>query len=430
MKEMAVTTYGFSVSTDSTEGESKNNITIKNQNGFRINDIAVTIIADGNEEKYWIPILKAGETWHSAHAATIDHSGQMHKPSGGPFVPFAYYEGKPQIINPALYHAETGVYEGEPHHALVWPDTDPDEKWKRTLLFQPASNVQVELNFLAKGPRVAFCGHSFTGLWDSSYYFFRELAKAMGWNAQIAYSYWGGTGISRYAGLVQGFEERASQCDALLSANDYYDYFIIAGNSDEAVEKTHNVSGESVYTHRETMLHGAQLLLFKAKQKQATLALWAPHAYQYGFLGNMSVKPWREGNVGDTYERDGKTYTLTLTQADMAKESLDWYQHMADVLGNGTFVLPVCEAYYAVTTQYKTLVDPYLKPGVECGDNGHQNNLGNYISACVCCAKIFGALPEAIVIPVSHTVGTPGGSITPEQANAICDTIRRLYLEK
>ena len=327
-----------------------------------------------------------------------------------------------------MYHADTGIYQGEPHHALVWPDTDTDEKWKRMLSFQPASDVQDVLTFLAKGPRVAFCGHSFTGLWDSSYYYFRELAKAMGWNAQIAYSYWGGTGISRYAGLIPGFEARAAQCDALLAANDYYDYVIVAGNSDEAVEKTKNASGESVYAQRGTMLHGAQILLDKAKQKQATLVLWAPHAYQYGFLSSMSVKPWREGNVGDSYERNGKTYTLTLTQADMVKENLDWYQYMADVLGNGTIVLPVCEAFHAVVTQYSTLVDPYLKPGVECGDNGHQNNQGNYISACVCCAKILGELPEDTVIPVSHTAGTPGGSITPEQAKVICDTVSRLYL--
>lgn len=56
--------------------------------------------------------------------------------------------------------------------------------------------------------------------------FKRCKKKAAGWNAQIAYSYWGGTGISRYAGLAEGYEKRAAQCDALLAANDYYDYFI------------------------------------------------------------------------------------------------------------------------------------------------------------------------------------------------------------
>ena len=32
---------------------------------------------------------------------------------------------------------------------------------------------------------------------------FRELAKMGGWNAQIAYSYWGGNGIANYAGIVK-----------------------------------------------------------------------------------------------------------------------------------------------------------------------------------------------------------------------------------
>ena len=338
------------------------------------------------------------------------------------FVPFAHYEGKEQIIDPSLYDEEKGIYQGEPHHALVWPDAESNDT---TLIFNPAPHIQVILEFIARGPRVAFCGHSFTGLWDSSYYYFRELAKAAGWNAQIAYSYWGGTGISRYAGLAEGYEKRAAQCDALLAANDYYDYFIIAGNSDEAVEKKDDASsGERVYAQRETMLRGAQIFLEKAKEKQATLALWAPHAYKYGFFSGMGVKPWKKGNIGDQYKKDGKTYTLTLTNEDMVKENLTWYQHMAEILGEGTIVLPVCEAYRTVIEQYPTLVDPYLEPGVECGDNGHQNNLGNYISACVCFQSIFGTLPPAVV-PKSHTSGLPGGSITKEQAEAIINALAK-----
>ena len=97
---------------------------------------------------------------------------------------------------------------------------------------------------------------------------------------------------------------------------------------------------------------------------------------------------------------------------------------MAEILGEGTIVLPVCEAYRTVIEQYPTLVDPYLEPGVECGDNGHQNNLGNYISACVCFQSIFGTLPPAVV-PKSHTSGLPGGSITKEQAEAIINALAK-----
>ena len=432
-------TYGLAVQAVHTENGQ--DIVIQNQNHFRINEIVVTVtstvstttdtpVTDNatasdcvcvQKKHYNIVSLAAGEVWHSKDAKETEN--KIEKTDS--FVPFAHYEGKEQIIDPSLYDEEKGIYQGEPHHALVWPDDVTDEKWKRTLSFEPAPHLQVTLEFIARGPRVAFCGHSFTGLWDSSYYYLRELAKAAGWNAQIAYSYWGGTGISRYAGLAEGYEKRAAQCDALLAANDYYDYFIIAGNSDEAVEKKDDVSsGERVYAQRETMLRGAQIFLEKAKEKQATLALWAPHAYKYGFFSGMGVKPWKKGNVGERYEKDGKTYTLTLTNEDMVKENLTWYQHMAEILGEGTIVLPVCEAYRTVIEQYPTLVDPYMEPGVECGDNGHQNNLGNYISACVCFQSIFGTLPPAVV-PKSHTSGLPGGSITKEQAEAIINALAK-----
>ena len=431
-------TYGLAVQAVHTENGQ--DIVIQNQNHFRINEIVVTVTSNVStttdtpvtdnatasdcvcvqKKHYNIVSLAAGEIWHSKDAKETEN--KIEKTDS--FVPFAHYEGKEQIIDPSLYDEEKGIYQGEPHHALVWPDDVTDEKWKRTFSFEPAPHLQVTLEFIARGPRVAFCGHSFTGLWDSSYYYFRELAKAAGWNAQIAYSYWGGTGISRYAGLAEGYEKRAAQCDELLAANDYYDYFIIAGNSDEAVEKKDTSSGERVYAQRETMLRGAQIFLEKAKEKQATLALWAPHAYKYGFFSGMGVKPWKKGNVGERYEKDGKTYTLTLTNEDMAKENLKWYQHMADVLGEGTIVLPVCEAYRVVIKQYPTLVDPYLESGVECGDNGHQNNLGNYISACVCFQSIFGTLPPAVV-PKSHTSGLPGGSITKEQAEAIINALAK-----
>ena len=409
-------TYGLAVQAVHTENGQ--DIVIQNQNHFRINEIIVTVtstvstttdtpVTDNatasdcvcvQKKHYNIVSLAAGEIWHSKDAKETEN--KIEKTDS--FVPFAHYEGKEQIIDPSLYDEEKGIYQGEPHHALVWPDADSNDT---TLIFNPAPHIQVTLEFIARGPRVAFCGHSFTGLWDSSYYYFRELAKAAGWNAQIAYSYWGGTGISRYAGLAEGYEKR--------------------GNSDEAVEKKDDASsGERVYAQRETMLRGAQIFLEKAKEKQATLALWAPHAYKYGFFSGMGVKPWKKGNVGDQYKKDGKTYTLTLTNEDMVKENLTWYQHMAEILGEGTIVLPVCEAYRTVIEQYPTLVDPYLEPGVECGDNGHQNNLGNYISACVCFQSIFGTLPPAVV-PKSHTSGLPGGSITKEQAEAIINALAK-----
>lgn len=276
-------TYGLAVQAVHTENGQ--DIVIQNQNHFRINEIIVTVtstvstttdtpVTDNatasdcvcvQKKHYNIVSLAAGEIWHSKDAKETEN--KIEKTDS--FVPFAHYEGKEQIIDPSLYDEEKGIYQGEPHHALVWPDADSNDT---TLIFNPAPHIQVTLEFIARGPRVAFCGHSFTGLWDSSYYYFRELAKAAGWNAQIAYSYWGGTGISRYAGLAEGYEKRAAQCDALLAANDYYDYFIIAGNSDEAVEKKDDASsGERVYAQRETMLRGAQIFLEKAKENRRHL---------------------------------------------------------------------------------------------------------------------------------------------------------------
>lgn len=189
-------TYGLAVQAVHTENGQ--DIVIQNQNHFRINEIVVTVtstvstttdtpVTDNatasdcvcvQKKHYYIVSLAAGEIWHSKDAKETEN--KIEKTDS--FVPFAHYEGKEQIIDPSLYDEEKGIYQGEPHHALVWPDADSNDT---TLIFNPAPHIQVTLEFIARGPRVAFCGHSFTGLWDSSYYYFRELAKAAGLNAQI-----------------------------------------------------------------------------------------------------------------------------------------------------------------------------------------------------------------------------------------------------
>ena len=40
------------------------------------------------------------------------------------FTAAGYYEGREQRIDTAKFDPETGIYSGEIHHALVWPETE------------------------------------------------------------------------------------------------------------------------------------------------------------------------------------------------------------------------------------------------------------------------------------------------------------------
>ena len=274
--------YGLQVKPDKFES----GIVIYNSNSFELNELDVQIVEDTEERSYHINTIHSLSEW--AEKQHQEKTGVKRQE----FHSFGYYEGKRQNIDTSLFREDTGIYEGEPHDALVWTDTDSEEKWRKQITFRLKENtVEVNISFIARGPKIAFCGHSFTGLWDSSYYYFRELAKMGGWNAGIAYSYWGGTGIAHYAGLVEGCEERAKQCEKLIDGNEYYDYFIVAGNSNEAVETYSGEVGATDYKYRQQMLQGARLLHEKVQGKAGRMLLWAPHAYQYGFLQGMSPKP-------------------------------------------------------------------------------------------------------------------------------------------
>lgn len=318
------------------------------------------------------------------------------------FTAAGYYEGREQRIDTAKFDPETGIYSGEIHHALVWPETEEEKEQE-----------------LTEGPWVMFAGHSFTGLWDSAYYYLRELARDAGIRLHVAYSYWGGTGIAHYAGLVPGCEERAVQAGRVFAANDHYDYCIFAGNSDEAVATASGRVGAEDYSQRERMLEGAHILAGKAAQKGAETILWVPQAYRYGFFHDQCRKPAAPGRVGDTVEIDGRAYTYTMDNRQFTEANLAWYRRMAASIGGGCRIAPIAAVYRKMLTDYPELVDPYLPLGTECGDMGHQNNLGNYIGACVLFGLILGRSPEGLGIPASHTFGMGGGAITPEQAAVI-----------
>ena len=378
---------------------------IYNANPFRVYDLELTVHTPEGVKREKIGSIEAKGEWRT---------GQKSQ-SYAPFVLAAYFEGAPQHVDPALFDAENGVYRGNPHHALVWPQTELE----RIGVIRgecPEKNAAAELHFPMRGPRIAISGHSFTGLWDSSYEYLAQMARKAGWNAQIAYSYWGGTGLAHHAGLVPGCEPRAAQTDAMLAANEVYDFYIAAGNSDEAISTSSGQVGAKDYTQRESMLRGAQIMHEKAKRKGAQTLLWATHAYQYGFFRNMDVKPWREGKPGESYERDGKTYTLTLTRREMMEEIEAYYAYLAEQLGENTRIAPVGRAYFEA---YAQGIQPYAHPGQECGDCGHQNNRGNLIAASVLYALIFGESPEGLGAPVSHTWGMDGGPVAQEEAERI-----------
>lgn len=392
-------------------------VAVTNDNPFVVNDIDLTIEYGGKTENVEIGSIARENTWVLGDES-VDYSE---------FNPVGYYQGKLHVIDTSLFDAETGVYNGEITQALLWPDDDTDEQWAKKIVAQfPEIGATVTAEFIAQGPRIAYNGHSFTGMWDSSYYYFRELAKMGGWNAQVAYSYWGGNGISHHSGLVKHdlpvtTLSAPEQSDLVFAANDYYDYYSVAGNSNEGLTTTDGAIGSTKYSQRDTMEQGSWVLYNKAKAKGAQMILWSTRGYRYGFFTDLGTKPWYEGEVGDTYVDDaGKEYTLSMTSEGMARTNAEWYEYLAKNVGDGSsLVAHVGTAYDYINKYHSDKVNPYLLPGQVGGDWGHQNNIGNYIAGCVYYALIFGESPVGLGIPESHTWGMDGGAITEEQAAII-----------
>lgn len=108
----------------------------------------------------------------------------------------------------------------------------------------------------------------------------------------------------------------------------------------------------------------------------------------------------------------------------MTEANMDWYTKLADQ--TGALLAPVAAVYRYILENNISEADPYIVPGEECGDNGHQNNLGNYIAACVLYKLIFRESPVGLGIPQSHSFGTAGGGITLRQAELIQNAVDKI----
>lgn len=103
-------------------------IRVANHNTFRVGNITVTTEYAGKKRTEFIGRIEAHETWKSG-----DRTENI-----PPFHAASFYEGKEQIIDPGLYDEKSGVYRGEPFHALVWRDEEKRKTWQPALAKIPA----------------------------------------------------------------------------------------------------------------------------------------------------------------------------------------------------------------------------------------------------------------------------------------------------
>ena len=194
----------------------------------------------------------------------------------------------------------------------------------------------------------------------------------------------------------------------LINGNEYYDFFIVAGNSDEALETYSARSGQQIINKDRICYVVLSLYTRKMKGKAGRMLLWAPHSLSIWISQKYEVKALVRRDSRDTYNIDGQEYVLTLTSEQMAAANMEWYDYIAKELGEDVAVLPVCLVYAELRKQYGLSINPYISPE-QGGDYGHQNNIGNYIAACLLYAVIFDESPRAWAFLCLIRSECPGG---------------------
>ena len=97
--------------------ENQGIVEVRNQNPFRILNLDICVYRAEEVKNYHVNSIDAYGGWKE---------GQETKKYSA-FCSVGFYEGKEQVIDPAKFCEKTGIYEGEPHHALVWPEDTQGE---------------------------------------------------------------------------------------------------------------------------------------------------------------------------------------------------------------------------------------------------------------------------------------------------------------
>ncbi|MDO4549567.1 MAG: hypothetical protein Q4D04_15865 [Clostridia bacterium] len=369
-------------------------VEVYNGNSFQVNNL--TVEAEGN---VWeIASIAAGETWNSE---TSEPGTPVQD-----FVPVGWYNGKLND-NP-----------GYDNHCAVVADEEAD--WSKVVTAQ-SNGITVTASFEALGPRMMFVGNSQTYYFSSAPYFFRELAQMGGWNAQVAYSLFGGSTFAMIAGMTTmnvaawpGADsvQPVESFQIVKNANDYYDFISFHALTDEPIRA---VDGE--LTMFDDFMDAAKILDIQTRARGAKTLFMATWGYRNGYINDSTYLPDTNDPVGTIYEfdKDGdgvkeSAMAKTMTRTEMEAALRNGYQQAADSVGAD--IVPVGEASEYVSANYPDLVMYY-------SDQKHPTNLHDYLTACVYYAKLFNESPVGLGIPpVFPATADPelGGEITEEDA--------------
>lgn len=365
-------------------------IVITNCNNFTVTNLTLKAA----DKETIINSIPAKSSWK-----TGDNPGRKY----ADFVPAGYYQGKANT-NPG--------YDG---HCAVVPDEPHD--WTKTTTTE-IDGVKISLAFETLGPRILFVGNSQTYFWSSAPYFFRELSQMGGYNAQVAYSLYGGSTLPMIAGMTTMDGKDSQPVDTFQlakNANEYYDIISYHALTDEPIRS----DGKGYLTMFNDFMNAAKILAIQTKARGARMVFMSTWGYRYGYIADSINLPDNDGPVGTEYEFDGVKLAKTMTRTQMELALRTNYRIAADSVGAG--IIPVGEASEYVSAHFPELVMYYK-------DCKHPTNLHDYLTACVYYAAIFGDSPVGLGIPPVFDPNNPDAGIITEEAAAIMQKVAAMVV--